>query len=211
MVNETLVGAVSLVINFPADMVEISGIKIDNNPGNLRWAAKGNELRISWHSPDPLDLASSDPLLILQMKTKADFTPGNNIRLELAPDPLNELADELYNVIGDAMISVESVDAAPLGINEPWTPDPLLLTCYPNPSRGFTVIAYTLPYDGQVTLVINNMLGSQAACPVNEIQSSGDHMLRFNTNNLPEGVYTVTLRLRSQLDDTIKTIKLIIK
>jgi hypothetical protein len=210
MVNEASVGPVSLVLNFPAELAELQDVIMCTGEGNLQWAVKGDEIRISWHSPDPLNLASSDRLLILQMKTTASFTIGNSIRIALASTPLNELADEMFNVIGDVILSAESIDASAVGIAEQNITGAIGLSCYPNPTHDFTLFTYSLAYEGRVTLEINNLLGYQLAMPVNEAQESGDHICKFDTYGLPSGIYTATLRLRSGKNESVKTVKLII-
>lgn len=60
---------------------------------------------------------------------------------------------------------------------------------YPNPFNPETVISYKLPTDGNVRLVVYNMLGQQIKTLVNEFKSAGSHQVRFNANDLPSGVY----------------------
>jgi hypothetical protein len=211
MVTDATVGAISLVLDFPLEFIEVQDITMSAETGMLRWAVKGNELRISWHSPVPLELATDDVLLTLRLKTTAGFTSGNSAKITLASNPLNELADEMYDVIGDAVISIESANAAPLGVNELNNPGAIGLSCYPNPSHDFTVIAYNLTYEGHVTLEINSLQGYQIETLVNEMQDAGDHICKFDTNKLPAGLYTATLRLRSDKNESAKTIKLVIK
>ena len=210
MVNEATIGAVSLVFSFPEEMVEITDIRINENSGNLKWAVKGGELRISWHSPVPLELSAGDELLTLMMKSTPAFTSGNTIRLELASDPLNELADAMYDVIGDAIISVESIAAATLGIGEDADDAAVGFSCYPNPSHDFTLFRYSLPYEGIVKLEISNLTGGLVESPVNGLQEAGDHLVKLNTSGLPNGIYTATLRLKSKDNASVRTIKLII-
>jgi hypothetical protein len=210
MVNESTIGALSLVFRFPVELVEITDVTVNNNAGSLKWAVKNDELRISWHSPEPMELASADELLTLWLKTTPAFTPGNTIRFELASDPLNELADEMYNVIGEAIISIESVAATPLSIGDDPGDGIVGLSCYPNPSHDFTLIRYSLPYEGFVKLEVANLTGHLVEIPVNERQEAGDHLVRLNATCLPNGIYTATLRLKSKDNASIMTIKLII-
>jgi hypothetical protein len=209
IVNEAMVGAVSLVLDFPSDLVEVKDVIVDGNTGSLQWAAKGNELRISWLSPEPLVLAASDELVVIRMKTKPGFTSGKSIRVSLASTPQNELTDELYNVISDALISVETIDASALGTGEPDLASTIGFTCYPNPSRNFTLFSYSLPYEGFVKLEITNLMGYQIETLVNESQDTGDHYYKFDTYSLPNGIYTATLKLKSKDNQSVMSIKLI--
>jgi hypothetical protein len=210
MINPSVVGAVSLILNFPPEVVEVKDVVLNGAGGQLDWAVQGNELRIGWNTLDPLSFGAASTLLTLKLKTTGAFTEGKSIRLSLAPDPLNELADGGYDVISDAVLGIEGIYASAVGIEEPPAVNDLTLSNHPNPFSNFTIIQYTLPVDGKVTLGIRNSLGVTVKTPVNEKQDKGDHALKFETGSLPPGVYTCTLLLRSNSDELIRTIKLVI-
>jgi hypothetical protein len=209
MVYPASVGAISLVLNFPVELVEARDIIMQDAGGILKWTVKGNEIRISWHSPVPLELGEGDQLLALRLKTTALFVNGQSIRLILASDPLNELADESYEVIGDALLSIETIEASAVGIDEPADGKCLVLNCHPNPSRNFTIFTYTLPFHGLVVLEVNDLLGNKVASLVNENQASGEHMIKFDTESLPNGVYIASIRVKAENNESFMTIKLI--
>ena len=57
-----------------------------------------------------------------------------------------------------------------------------------------TLIKYSLPSDGVVTITIYNMMGSRVKTLINSFQKSGDNSVQWDaTNNLgnkvPSGVY----------------------
>jgi hypothetical protein len=211
MVNGSQVGAISLILNFPEELVEVKDVMMNGTGGNLSWAVKGNELRIGWNTSVPINLNPGSELLILRLRTTSAFTIGNSIRITLAANPLNELADEMYNVIGDAVLSVDVIDATTVGTDEPPAPEvyKMAMSCYPNPFFNFTMITYTLPFEGKVTLEISSIVGHTVTTLVSETQNAGDHMVRFNTPGMESGVFTATLRLKSANDELIRTIKLI--
>ncbi|MHB8338047.1 MAG: T9SS type A sorting domain-containing protein, partial [Ignavibacteriaceae bacterium] len=60
---------------------------------------------------------------------------------------------------------------------------------YPNPFNPSTVIKYSVPKSGIVTLKVYNMLGQEVATLVNQMQNSGNYIVNFNANNLASGVY----------------------
>ena len=65
---------------------------------------------------------------------------------------------------------------------------------YPNPFNPLTLIKYSLPIDGVVTITIYDMMGSRVKTLINSFQKSGDNSVQWDaTNNLgnkvPSGVY----------------------
>jgi hypothetical protein len=204
------VGAVSLILNLPSDLVEVLDVTMNSITGELDWALRENELRIGWNSLEPVSLASNENLLILKLKTRETFTQGNSIRLELVADPLNELADDVYDVIENAVISVDVVESSPIGIHENQSSNRIAISNHPNPFSTFTTISYTLPFAGASTLEIRNALGEPVTILSHEIQPAGTHSVKLDASSLPQGVYTATLRLEGKSNAANNTIKLII-
>jgi len=60
---------------------------------------------------------------------------------------------------------------------------------YPNPFNPETVISYTLPVTGEVTIIVYNTLGQKIATLVEGIQETGTHRITFKADKLPSGVY----------------------
>ena len=60
---------------------------------------------------------------------------------------------------------------------------------YPNPFRGGTTIAFTLPAPMHVVLTVYDLLGRQVETLVDEVRSAGRHQAAFNAAGLPAGVY----------------------
>jgi hypothetical protein len=209
IINETSVGAVSLILNFPAELVEVEDVLMNNAGGSLDWAVFGDELRIGWNSQNPLYLSANAELLTLKLKTTGAFTVGNSIRFRLAADPLNELADEMYNVIGNAVLSIDVIDATTLGIPEQPAMESLQLANHPNPFYGYTNITYTLPFEGKVNLDICSSMGNRVETLVDARQLPGDYTVKFDTYKLAPGVYTATLRLMAHGDVRARTIKIV--
>jgi hypothetical protein len=60
---------------------------------------------------------------------------------------------------------------------------------YPNPFNPGTVISYSIPKDGLVSLKVYNSLGTQVAELVNASQSAGSYSTKFDAVNLSSGIY----------------------
>ncbi|NOX65374.1 MAG: T9SS type A sorting domain-containing protein [Chlorobi bacterium] len=64
---------------------------------------------------------------------------------------------------------------------------------YPNPFNPVTIIDYTIPVSGMITIKIFDTLGREVATLINERKSVGNYNVIFNAVNLPSGVYYYTL------------------
>lgn len=65
---------------------------------------------------------------------------------------------------------------------------------YPNPFNPSTSIKFSLAEQGNVSLVVYDMLGRQVATLLNGVQSAGDHQVTFNASKLASGMYIYTLK-----------------
>ncbi len=203
------VGAISVILNFPSDLVEVKDVVIEGSNSPVDWVVNGNELRIGWNSMVPLTLDAKAVLFVLKLKATGSFAAGDDIRFSLASDPLNELADQLTKVIPDAVISIDVLEFSPIGINDHALVKQLTLNNQPNPFDNNTRINYSLPFDGKVTLEICSILGGEIKTLVNEVQMQGNHTLMFDASGLIPGIYTATIRLQGSSDELIRTIKLV--
>ncbi|MDP3830852.1 MAG: T9SS type A sorting domain-containing protein, partial [Ignavibacteriaceae bacterium] len=75
---------------------------------------------------------------------------------------------------------------------------------YPNPFNPETIISYQLPVSGNTSLKVFNILGSEVATLVNEVQEAGTYDVSFNGKDLTSGVYF----FRLQAGDFIKINKM---
>jgi uncharacterized protein YdaL len=60
---------------------------------------------------------------------------------------------------------------------------------YPNPFNPQTTIRYALPKDGNVRIVVYDILGRKVTELVNDYKSAGYYKLIWNTSNVSSGVY----------------------
>lgn len=77
---------------------------------------------------------------------------------------------------------------------------------YPNPFNNVTVIKYTLPVEGLVTLVIYNAIGEKIAALIKEDKKAGNYEVKFDAGDFPSGIYFYKL----QSGDFIQTRKMIL-
>lgn len=65
---------------------------------------------------------------------------------------------------------------------------------YPNPFNPETIIEYSLPERGQVTLTIYDVLGREVLVPFMGEQEKGHHFVTVNSSSLSSGTYFYTLK-----------------
>ena len=204
------VGAISLILDIPSDLVEVKDVVLKGSNVPVSFKVSGNELRIGWYSlTPPINVAAAGDLLILKLKTTANFTEGTTFRIALASSPLNELADGSAEVISDVTLNSDIIANSPLGVNNLQNQS-LNLNVYPNPFSDYTTVSYTLPFDGTVTLEIQTLLGQVLTTLVNETQTTGKHTLKVDARTMSQGVYTAILRLHNSNDEMVRTIKFVV-
>ena len=77
---------------------------------------------------------------------------------------------------------------------------------YPNPFNPTTTIAFSIPEDSDVRLVIYDMLGRQVATLVDETKSAGSYDVTFNAENLASGTYIYRLHAGENLKTRTMTL-----
>ena len=65
---------------------------------------------------------------------------------------------------------------------------------YPNPFNPSTIISYSIPKEGLVTIKVYNILGQEVATLVNELKSAGTYKINFNASRLSSGVYFYSVK-----------------
>lgn len=86
----------------------------------------------------------------------------------------------------------------------------LKIVNYPNPFQTNTTFDYSLPVDGRVTLTIRDVNGKLVNTLVNnESKTAGKYSVTFQDWSSESGVYFVTLKLKSNNKEQVRTIKII--
>ncbi|MGE5400793.1 MAG: T9SS type A sorting domain-containing protein [Ignavibacteriales bacterium] len=78
---------------------------------------------------------------------------------------------------------------------------------YPNPFNPSTVIEYSIPEGGMVSLKIFNLLGQEVQTLVNQFQNGGAYKATFNASGMPSGIYFY--QLNSGNFNTVKKMLLV--
>jgi len=77
---------------------------------------------------------------------------------------------------------------------------------YPNPFNPSTVINYSVPKQGNVTIIVYDALGREVRTLINEEKAAGSYTTEFNAANLSSGIYYYQIRA----DEFIQTKKMVL-
>lgn len=96
--------------------------------------------------------------------------------------------------VSDDTLDIKFSDV-PLAIDDddnPGVPEHFRLNQnYPNPFNGVTNISYELPYNADVQAKVYNMAGQEVADISPGNQTIGQHKLRWDSGDIPSGVYVL--------------------
>jgi spore coat protein A, manganese oxidase len=203
------VGAVSLAINIPSDLVEVKGAYLKNTDSPITFEVQGNQLWLGWNTVTPVSVNAESELIILRLRSTASFTEGRVMELSAEFDPLNEIADGSLEPIKDAVLKTDKIIAKAVipGDN---AGSALSLSVTPNPVSGFATLYYSLPEDGLATIQIYNTLGEDVSTLVSKQHSRGNYSLPLDVSKMSDGIHMVTLKFRSSDKDLVTTIKFIV-
>ena len=73
---------------------------------------------------------------------------------------------------------------------------------YPNPFNPSTNLTYQVEKEGDLKVVVHNILGQQVAELYNGYQTYGSHSLTWDASNMSSGVYYITLELNGQFENS---------
>jgi predicted outer membrane repeat protein/parallel beta-helix repeat protein len=77
---------------------------------------------------------------------------------------------------------------------------------YPNPFNAATVLKYSIPQAGKISLVIYNIMGQKVLTLYDGMQEPGTHRITWNASNVSSGVYFAQLHSANN----VKTIKMVL-
>lgn len=206
-VNELDLTAISLILQYPADKIEIIGVNLpDKSP--LLFTANNGNLRIAFASVNPLSVKAGGTILEIKVKTLPALVSGESALFVLSNDVLNEFAGLDYQPLINPIINIVGIEGT-VSIDKIDPQSNIGLTNYPNPFNGITAIQYTLPVDGYLSLEMFDLVGRKIDDLYTGNQSAGIHQVTFDGSTLNPGVYMVSLKLRNNTSTLTKTIRIV--
>ena len=113
---------------------------------------------------------------------------GNNHHIQLFPSFWYGDAVDVFGALEtkDVVNGIKELDN---GIPDVYSLD----QNYPNPFNPSTVINFSIPESGLVTLKIYNVLGQEVAELVNDVKPAGNYEVTFDASDLTSGMYIYTI------------------
>lgn len=71
---------------------------------------------------------------------------------------------------------------------------------FPNPFNSTTSISFNLTNPGNVVLSVYNLQGALVTYFVNSFQPVGEHIVEFNANGLPSGLYFIKMHVGDKIE-----------
>ncbi|MBK7379756.1 MAG: T9SS type A sorting domain-containing protein [Ignavibacteriales bacterium] len=68
---------------------------------------------------------------------------------------------------------------------------------YPNPFNPSTIISYAIPFEGNVNIIVYNVMGETVSELVNSVQQPGNYQTEFNASNIAAGMYFYRINAKS--------------
>ena len=117
----------------------------------------------------------------------------------------NDPVTQVYQLVVDAKITISVEDR-----NKQIPVKYELSQNYPNPFNAMTLIYYSIPKYGNVTLTVYNLLGEEVARLVDSIQSPGFKQETWNASNFASGIYFYRLQAGSPAGGFVQTKKMVL-
>ena len=180
------VAAVSLAINIPAGIDDVTSVKINTaspeNSGTLIYNLSDNLLFVAWYSLVPINISTGDPLMFIGIKTGTGMPPtGVNLNF----DPGSSMADVNVEKINEVYFSSPKLRNANAGF---W-----LEQNKPNPFNDKTKISYNLTEESAVSFKVFNVLGNCIKTQNFSQLNTGIHTLEFEAADFENGIYFYTI------------------
>jgi hypothetical protein len=182
--NAMQVGAMSLVLSYPQNKVEVLSVSaVAPGLSNVFSNIANGQVRIAWSSLQTLSINTDDILFTVTVQALPEAT--GEVNFEVGGE--SEFADASGNIIAATLnipvmnlgtTNIVSASTAAFGVS-----------IYPNPSAETATIIYTLPEAGSVTISLYDITGRIIDNLLSQNQVAGIHSLTLNSAVLADGIY----------------------
>lgn len=197
--SDISLNAISVVIEFPADLIDIRKVDINTDKGTFLYNVIENQIRISWYSLIPMNIQEGENIFTLSVNAKN--TDLEQIEFEINPE------SSLGNVDGEILRNAELVIPK---IIQSYNGEYFLGDNYPNPFTTITQIEYSLAEQSKVILNIHNILGEKVLTLVNKNKDKGIYKTSFDGSQFAPGLYFYKMEAKGLTQTFLSTKTMII-
>jgi hypothetical protein len=208
--DELQLGAMSLMIRYPSEILSIEDLKVNSPGGQALFSAENGLLLAAWFSLDPMQVNTEEPLFYLTVNIK-DMDALQKDPLFM-PGEYSELADGNAQVIrGIDLFYPALVLSSATGNAGPISDPAFGMEIWPNPFNNITNLRYTLPEACEVNLKIYNSLGMLVRVLKEGSREAGSHTDQWDATDQPSGIYYYILEVDTGDELLQQSGKLILK
>ncbi|MDP8239404.1 MAG: T9SS type A sorting domain-containing protein [Candidatus Hatepunaea meridiana] len=160
-----------------------------STPNGVWYVIDDGITEVSWLTYDP-DEGELDPDCDMDVMVEIN-TEGLIIGQYEADLHFDSNDPENPNLVINVMINIETT-----GVPEdtPIPQDFSLSRVWPNPFNAMTRIGYTLPTKEQISIKVYDVYGHLVSTLFDGEQTAGEHLLTWNSQNIPTGIYLVRMK-----------------
>ena len=188
------IGAISMVINFPYDIMTIEDVQLNENvnSNSLRYTIQDGRIRISWFNMMPINLETGETLLTLHATTL------ENINTAWTPTITRGNETELANAFGEVLTDI-TLTIPELVLNVANTiEENLAIRTFPNPASEQTTFNIASKTGGTLNIQVFNALGRLVKI-WNAVEiAAGETAFDANVQDLPIGQYSIQMTLKNE-------------
>jgi hypothetical protein len=179
------VGAISLVIDYPSDLVQILDVvQSDDARGKMVYNLIGNELRIAWYQTMGTGFSSNENIFYLKARI-SNPDALSQIRFEAADGC--EIADQNGQVAFVELNTPKLVQAY----------NNVSLGVQPNPFRDHTNFVITTHEEAGIEIWITDLLGHEVWHMENPDKlQAGTHTINVDASMLTQGMYQYRVQIK---------------
>ncbi len=191
-------GALSLVMDYPEDLLEITGVTEGKYPVNLVYSDVDGKLRIAWYSERNFVFEPGESLIVVKTKV-------NGLAEEVTFSALSE--SEVGDHDGQALANCRLHYPKLTGFDHSVDGN---ISVMPNPFSNNTELNLYSAGPGFVLLKLFNSTGQQIREWKHQLPCAGLHRMTLQGSELAEGCYTCTVEVQQENNADFYRVKLVV-
>ena len=204
LIGEHEIGAMSIFITYPDYLIEVKDLKSEI-PG-LLYTIEDGWVNVAWSDIESLNIPTGGTLFTLVCS--ANKGVNNYMNLFMQSDE-TQFADANCRVLKNVHLNIDKVKVmfkSDVELSALYS-----LSCYPNPIKQTTNIAYSLPENGRVEISITNSLGVHITKLIDYNQDAGDYILNFDPAKygLGTGVYNLRMVVQGETSNYTEVVRIV--